>query len=49
MNKQVVNIVGLPTGEQIERRYTIPELKAALERMQQLQDKLSTLREKWPI
>jgi len=49
LKKQVVNIVGLPTGEQIERRYTIPELKAALERMQQLQKQLSTLREKWPI
>ncbi|MCB1892770.1 MAG: hypothetical protein KDF48_11150 [Rhodocyclaceae bacterium] len=49
INNQVVNIVGLPTGEQIERRYTISELKAVLERMQQLQKQLSTLREQWPV
>ena len=49
VNNQVVNIVGLPTGEQIERRYKIPELKAALERMQQVQMQLSTLREQWPV
>lgn len=49
MKNQVVNIVGLPTGEQIEQRYTIPELKAVLERMQQLQEELSNLRERWPV
>lgn len=49
MNNQVVNTVGLPTGEQVERRYTIPELKAALVRMQQLRNQLSTLREQWPV
>jgi hypothetical protein len=49
MKNQVVNIVGLPTGEQVERRYTIPELKAVRARMQQLQKQLSTLREQWPV
>lgn len=49
INNQAVNIVGLPTGEQIERRYTIQELKAALDRMQQLQKQLSKLRERWPV
>jgi len=49
MKNQVVNIVGLPTGEQIERSYTIPELKAVLVRMQQLQKQLFTLREQWPV
>lgn len=49
MKNQVVNIVGLPTGEQIDQRYTIPELKAVLVRMQQLQKELSNLRERWPV
>lgn len=49
MKNQVVNIVGLPTGEQIERRYTIQELKAVLVRMQQLHMQLLTLRERWPV
>jgi hypothetical protein len=49
INNQVVNIVGLPTGEQTERRYTIQELEAVLVRMQQLQKQLSTLRERWPV
>lgn len=49
MNNQVVNIVGLPTGKQIERRYTISELKAVLERMQQLQKQLSMLAKQWPV
>ena len=49
MKNQVVNIVGLPTGEQIDQRYTIPELKAVLERLQQLQKELSNLRERWPV
>jgi len=49
MNNGVVNIVGLPTGEQIERRYAIPELKALLVRMQQLREQLSRLRAQWPI
>jgi hypothetical protein len=49
MNNQVVNIVGIPTGEQIERRYTIPELKTALVRMQKLHMQLSRLREQWPV
>lgn len=49
MKNQVVNIVGLPTGEQIDQRYTIPELRAVLVRMQQLQKELSNLRERWPV
>jgi hypothetical protein len=49
MSNQVVNVVGLPTGEQVERRYTIPELKAVLVRMQHLQHQLSGLRAQWPV
>lgn len=49
MKNQVVNIVGLPTGEQIDHHYTIPDLEAVLVRMQQLQKDLSTLRERWPV
>lgn len=49
MKNQVVNIIGLPTGKQNERGYTITELKAVLVRMQQLQVQLSTLREQWPV
>lgn len=49
MKNQVVNIVGLPTGEQLDRRYTIPELRAVLLRMQQLQEELSNLRDRWPV
>jgi len=48
-SNQVVNVVGLPTGEQSERRYTIPELKAVLVRMQHLRQQLSELREQWPV
>jgi hypothetical protein len=49
MNNQVVNVVGLPTGEQVEHRYTIPQLKELLVRMQHLQEQLSRLRERWPV
>ncbi len=49
MSNQVVNVLGLPTGEQIERRYTITELKALLLRMQQLQQSLARLRAQWPV
>jgi hypothetical protein len=46
---QVVNVVGLPTGEQKASRYTIAELKTLLQRMQHLVLQLAKLREKWPI
>ena len=49
MNNQVVNIVGLPTGEQNKRSYKTSELKAALVRLQQLEKQLSSLRERYPI
>ncbi|NJM12569.1 MAG: hypothetical protein HC889_12470 [Synechococcaceae cyanobacterium SM1_2_3] len=49
MRNQVVNVVGLPTGEQVERRYTITQLKEVLVRMQRLQEQLSTLRTRWPV
>lgn len=49
MNNEVVNIVGLPSGEQVERRYSISELKAALDRMKTLQNQLSSLRERYPL
>lgn len=49
MSNQVVNVLGLPTGEQVERRYTIAELKALLLRMQKLQQSLATLRAQWPV
>lgn len=49
MNDRVVNVVGLPTGEQVENRYTIPELKAVLERIAQLRDNLYALRDQWPV
>ena len=49
MNNQVVNVVGLPTGDQVERRYTVPELKAVLVRMQYLQEHLAALRAQWPV
>lgn len=49
INSQVVNVVGLPTGDQVERRYTVPELKAVLVRMQNLQEHLAVLREQWPV
>ena len=49
MNNQVVNVVGLPTGKQLERRYIITELKEALVRMEQLHTQLDALRKQWPI
>ncbi|MES9943406.1 MAG: hypothetical protein ABW080_00425 [Candidatus Thiodiazotropha sp.] len=49
MNNQVVNIVGLPTGEQIKKSYSISELKAALNRLQQIQKELSSLRDRYPV
>jgi len=49
MNNQVVNIVGLPTGEQIPKSYKISELKEALNRLQQLQQELSSLRDRYPV
>jgi len=48
-NNQVVNIVGLPTGEQITKSYKISDLKAALTRLQQLQKELSSLRDRYPV
>ena len=49
MNGQVVNVVGLPTGEQAERRYTVPELKAVLVRLHRLQESLGAIRAQWPV
>ena len=46
---QVVNVVGMPTGEQKESRYTIADLKKLLEQMQDLGQKLGKLRNQWPI
>jgi len=43
------NIVGLPTGGQTERRYTVAELNAVLLRMQRLQETLGALRAQWPV
>lgn len=49
IGNQVVNVLGLPTGEQVERRYTIAQLKTLLLRMQQLQQSLAALRAQWPV
>lgn len=50
MKSQVINVVGLPTGEQqSEQRYTIQELKDVLLRMQQVQKQLIDLEEQWPV
>ena len=50
LKDQVVNVIGLPTSsEQIEKRYTIAELKSILERIVILQTRLSELRERWPV
>jgi hypothetical protein len=46
---QVVNVLGLPTGEQVERRYTVAQLKALLLRIRQLQQSLAVLRAQWPV
>ncbi len=46
---QVVNVVGIPTGEQKESRYTIAELKMLLQRMQDLGQRLGKLRNQWPV
>lgn len=48
-NNQVVNIVGLPTGKQISKVYEVSELKAVLNRIQQLQQELSILRDRYPV
>jgi hypothetical protein len=45
----VVNVVGIPTGEQKESRYTIAELKIILQRMENLGQQLGKLRDQWPI
>lgn len=49
IGNQVINVLGLPTGEQVERRYTIAQLKTLLLRMQQLQQSLAALRAQWPV
>ena len=50
VNNRVVNVVGLPTSsEQVEKRYTIAELKSILERIVKLQTRLAVLRERWPV
>jgi predicted transport protein len=46
---RVVNVVGIPTGEQKVSCYTIAELKILLQRMQDLGRQLSKLREQHPI
>ncbi len=45
----VVNVVGLPTGEQYVRHYTIPELERVLAQLKQLQRQLSDLGSSYPI
>lgn len=50
LEAQVVNVVGLPTSsDQREIRYTIPELKSALNQMKVLQKRLHDLRTQWPV
>jgi hypothetical protein len=50
MKNHVVNVVGLPTSPgQIQRAYTIAELKATLAQMAHLQARLAELRERWPV
>jgi hypothetical protein len=50
MKNEVVNVVGLPTSsKQRSKGYTISALKSALKQMEQLQVRLTELREKWPV
>ena len=48
--KMVANVVGLPTSEaQTETRYSIPQLRNSLETMRGLRDRLTYLRQTWPV
>ena len=50
VNERVINVIGLPTSpNQREFRYTIPELKRALEQMEQLQIRLQKFRERHTV
>jgi hypothetical protein len=47
---QVINVVGLPTSsDQREKRYTISELRDALNQIKKLQIRLQLLRDQWPV
>lgn len=46
---KVVNIIGLPTGEQQTNEYTIEELASINDELCYLQRELSRLREHWPL
>ena len=47
---QVINVVGLPTSsDQREKRYTVSELRGALNQIKKLQIRLQLLRSQWPI
>jgi hypothetical protein len=48
--KVVANVVGLPTSEeQTETRYSIEELRQSLQSIRALRNRLSELRQKWPM
>lgn len=50
IKKQVINVVGLPTSsDQREKRYTISELRRALNQLKKLQTRLQVLRDQWPV
>jgi hypothetical protein len=49
-NKMAANVIGLPTSEeQTETRYSIEELRQSLQKIRALRNRLSELRQKWPM
>lgn len=49
MLNHVINVVDIPTGEQKVSRYTIAELKTILQRMKDLGQQMSKLRQQYPV
>jgi hypothetical protein len=48
--KVVANVVGLPTSPvQTETRYSIVQLRESLQTMRVLRNRLSELRQTWPV
>jgi hypothetical protein len=49
-DQQVANVTGLPTSpDQQEVRYSVPELRGILARIDRLEPALARLRRKWPL
>ena len=50
IKNEVVNVIKLPTSpDQRSMRYSIRELKNALDQIEELEVRLAELREKWPV